>query len=51
MINGYPNVVLYLINQGYFRYLSREELETPLESPKFLKTELKSILKRITEAI
>ena len=34
--SGYPSVVLYLINQGYLEYLNNEELDTVIESPKFL---------------
>jgi small GTP-binding protein len=35
--NGYPFVVLFLVNQGYLNYLTEEELDTILKSPKFLK--------------
>lgn len=49
--SGYPNVVLYLINQGYLRYLNEEELDTVLESPKFLKNLPKSILKQIPDCL
>ena len=34
--SGYPSVVLYLINQGYLEYLNNEELDSVIESPKFL---------------
>ncbi|MFX0138520.1 MAG: Rab family GTPase [Candidatus Hodarchaeota archaeon] len=35
--SGYPSVVLYLIKQGYLKYLNREELNTIFENPKFQK--------------
>ena len=47
--SGYPNVVLYLINQGYLEYLDEDELDTVLESPKFLKNMPNSILKKFPE--
>jgi len=47
--SGYPNVVLYLLNQGYLNYLDKEELDTVLESPKFLKNMSNSILKKLPE--
>ena len=34
--SGYPPVVLYLINQRYLEFLNKEELDTVIESPKFL---------------
>ena len=34
--SGYPSVVLYLINQGYLEHLTKEELDTVIETPKFL---------------
>lgn len=34
--SGFPSVILYLINQGYMKYLNNEELNTVLESPAFL---------------
>jgi small GTP-binding protein len=34
--SGYPSVVVYLINQKYLTFLNKEELETVIESPKFL---------------
>ena len=34
--SGYPSVVLYLINQKYLEFLNKEELDTVIESPKFL---------------
>ena len=34
---GYPSVVLYLINQGYLKYLNREELNFVLENIKFIR--------------
>ena len=35
--SGYPSVVMYLINQGYLKYLNQEELDSILENPKFKK--------------
>ncbi|MFX1258770.1 MAG: Rab family GTPase [Promethearchaeota archaeon] len=35
--SGYPSVVLYLINQGYLKYLNQEELDTIMENPEFIK--------------
>jgi hypothetical protein len=35
--SGYPSVVMYLIAQEYLNYLNQEELDTILESSKFLK--------------
>jgi len=35
--SGYPSVVLHLINQDYLKYLNREELNTILKNPKFIK--------------
>ncbi|MDX1798577.1 MAG: Rab family GTPase, partial [Candidatus Lokiarchaeia archaeon] len=39
--SGYPSVVLFLINQGYLNYhyhsLTKEELDTILEKPTFIK--------------
>jgi len=34
--SGYPPVVLYLINQKYLSFLNKEELQTVIESPRFL---------------
>jgi len=34
--SGYPSVVQYLINQGYLKYLSDEELKLIIENPKFI---------------
>lgn len=45
--SGYPSVVLYLLNQRYLEYLDEEELDTVLESPKFLKNIPNSILKKL----
>ncbi|MFX0004665.1 MAG: Rab family GTPase [Candidatus Hodarchaeota archaeon] len=45
--SGYPNVILYLINQGYLRYLNEEELASILTSQKFLKNVPESILDKI----
>lgn len=47
--SGYPNVVLYLVSQGYLKYLDEDELDTVLESPKFLKNMPNSILKKFPE--
>ena len=47
--SGYPNVVLYLLNQRYLNYLDKEELDTVLESPKFLKNIPGSILNKVPE--
>ena len=35
--SGYPSVVLHLINQDYLKYLNREELNTVLKNPRFIK--------------
>ncbi|MFX0167596.1 MAG: GTP-binding protein [Candidatus Hodarchaeota archaeon] len=35
--SGYPSVVMFLIAQGYLKYLTEEELDTILKNPKFLK--------------
>ncbi len=35
--SGYPSVVFYLIEREYLRLLTEEELNTVIESPKFLK--------------
>jgi len=35
--SGYPSVVFYLIERKYLRLLTEEELNTIIESPKFLK--------------
>lgn len=35
--SGYPSVVLYLIDQGYLKYLTNEELDTILKNPDFLR--------------
>ncbi|MHA2339493.1 MAG: GTP-binding protein [Candidatus Hodarchaeales archaeon] len=35
--NGYPSTVWYLIFEGYLNYFSKDELDSILESPKFLK--------------
>jgi len=45
--SGYPSVVLYLESEGYLKYLDSDELETVLESPKFLKNISKSILSKL----
>ena len=45
--SGYPSVVLYLTNQHYLEYLSKDELDTVLESPQFLKNISNSILRRL----
>jgi len=34
--SGYPSVVIYLINQGYLKYLNRKEMNFILENPKFI---------------
>ena len=34
--SGYPSVVVYLLTQGYLEYLNDVELNSVLESPKFL---------------
>jgi hypothetical protein len=47
--SGYPSVVLYLLNQRYLEYLDEEELDTVLESPKFLKNIPKSILSQLPQ--
>jgi len=47
--SGYPSVVLYLLNQRYLEYLDKEELDTVLESPKFLKNIPKSILSQLPQ--
>jgi len=47
--SGYPNVVLYLVSQGYLAYLDEAELDTVLESPKFLKNMSNSFLKKLPE--
>jgi len=47
--SGYPNVVLYLMSRGYLEYLDEDELDTVLESPKFLKNIPNSILKKLPE--
>jgi hypothetical protein len=39
--SGYPSVVLFLINQDYLKFLTKEELETILEKPAFIKKLLK----------
>lgn len=49
--SGYPNVVLFLINQGYLEYLDESELDTVLESPKFLKNMSKSLLKKLPKPL
>jgi len=33
---GFPSLVLYLIKKGYLEYLNNEELDTVINSPKFL---------------
>lgn len=35
--SGYPSTVWYLIYEGYLMYLNREELDSILEKPKFIK--------------
>jgi len=45
--SGYPSVVLYLESEGYLKYLDSDELDTVLESPKFLKNIPKSILSKL----
>jgi small GTP-binding protein len=35
--SGYPSVVFYLIEKGFLKLLTEEELNTIIESPKFLK--------------
>ena len=35
--SGYPSVVMFLVEQGYLDYLTKEELDTILNNPKFLK--------------
>jgi hypothetical protein len=44
--SGYPSVVLYLIKQGYLEYLNNEELDTVIETPKFLDSLLKWFFKQ-----
>ncbi|MFX0105662.1 MAG: GTP-binding protein [Candidatus Hodarchaeota archaeon] len=44
--SGYPSVVLHLINQGYLKYLKKEELDIILEKPKFIKNLPKWFLKK-----
>jgi len=34
--SGYPSVVIYLINQGYLKYLNSKEMNFILENPKFI---------------
>ncbi|MFX1489321.1 MAG: Rab family GTPase [Promethearchaeota archaeon] len=36
--SGYPSVVIYLVKQGYLNHLTEEELETILETPRFIKS-------------
>ena len=47
--SGYPSVVLYLESEGYLDYLDSDELDTVLESPKFLNNIQDSILKKLPE--
>jgi small GTP-binding protein len=35
--SGYPSVVLYLIDQGYLKYLTKEEIQTIIKNPTFLR--------------
>ncbi|MHA1916230.1 MAG: Rab family GTPase, partial [Promethearchaeota archaeon] len=35
--SGHPSVILYLVNQRYLRYLTKEELDTIVESPRFIR--------------
>ena len=35
--SGYPSVILHLINQGYLKYLTKDELNTILENPDFIR--------------
>ena len=35
--SGYPSVVMHLVNQGYLRYLNKEELNSILDNPRFIK--------------
>ncbi|MHA2394346.1 MAG: Rab family GTPase [Promethearchaeota archaeon] len=35
---GYPSVIIFLIKQGYLDHLTEEELDTILETPKFIKS-------------
>ena len=45
--SGYPSVVMYLTSQHYLEYLSKDELDTVLESPQFLKNISNSILRKL----
>lgn len=42
LVSGYPSVVEYLSQQGYFHYLGREEVKSICEDPEFLKAIIKN---------
>ncbi|MHA2394347.1 MAG: Rab family GTPase [Promethearchaeota archaeon] len=50
--SGHPSVVLFLVKQDYLEYLTKDELDSILDSPKFIKnipnwlTDFKSLPKR-----
>ena len=56
--SGHPTVILYLIEEAYYKYLSNEEFDTVLENLKFLKNLIQwfryipeSLKKRILEKL
>ena len=49
--SGFPSVVLYLIEEGYYKFLSHEELNAVLDNPIFLKNLLKWFRCKIPEVL